>query len=258
MRILFIQTLFILMLTFQLTSCVTTRQTNYLQTPKNSIPTYKDTVSYQDYQLKKGDKLYIQVYSIDEKTNALFNGAENYSSALLSGSSTENNDLYAYIVLPDGNIELPLIGKVSVEGKTLREAKNIIGESLKPVLKLNSVDVRVISKSFSIIGSGKAGHFNFPREKVTIFQALAMADDLDFYTDRSKIRILRQTENGTQIKTFDIRSVDIINSEFYYLEPNDVIFLQPMKAKFFGITTFWTAISTLITTYSFGIIISKL
>ncbi|MFA5046842.1 MAG: hypothetical protein WC542_13035, partial [Paludibacter sp.] len=77
------------------------------------------------------------------------------------------------------------------------------------------------------------------------------------YTDRSKIRILRETENGSMIETFDLRSADIVHSRFYYLEPNDVIFLQPMRKQFFGVTTFWTAISTLVTTYSIGFIFYK-
>jgi polysaccharide export outer membrane protein len=80
---------------------------------------------------------------------------------------------------------------------------------------------------------------------------LAISGDVGLYTDRSKIKILRRTKDGTQIKTFDIRGEDIINSEFYYLEPDDVIFLQPMNAQFFGVTTFWSAVSTVITTVSF-------
>ncbi len=84
--------------------------------------------------------------------------------------------------------------------------------------------MRIVSRTFSIIGAGKAGRYNFPREKVNVYQALAIAGDLGFYVDRSKIKILRETEKGVQIKTFDIRSIDVINSEFYYLEPNDIYF----------------------------------
>jgi len=259
MRKTYVQFLFVLLSTFLLTSCITTHQTNYLQKPTNFIPAYKDTVSYQDYRLKAGDRLYIQVYSTDEKTNALFNGAGNMGMQMLSSSgSSETMDLYTYAVQPSGNIKFPLIGDVMVINKTLRETKELLEESIKPVLELNSVDVRMVGRSFSVIGSGKSGRFNFPKEKVNIYQALAIAGDIGAYTDRSKIRILRQNKNGTQIKTFDVRSIDIINSEFYYLEPDDVIFLQPMKQQFFGISTFWTAVSTVLTTYAFGTGIYKL
>ena len=258
MRKPFTQLLLFIVLALQLTSCITTHQINYLQPPKNLIPTYKDTFSYHDYRLKEGDRLSVQVYSMDEKTNILFNGSVNSGSQSMSGSgSNENLDLYTYLVQTNGTIQFPIIGDVTVKGKTVRETKEILEDAIKPLLKINSVDVRMVGRTFSIIGSGKSGRFAFPREKVNIYQALALAGDLGFSTDRSKVRILRVTENGNQIKTFDIRSKDIINSEFYYLEPDDVIFLQPMKEQFFGVSTFWMAVSTLVTTYSFGVIIYK-
>jgi len=254
----FIQLLIFIVLAFQLTSCITTHQINYLQSSKTSIPTYKDTFSYQDYHLKEGDRLSIQVYSMDEKTNALFNGSGGSASQMSSGSgSSENLDLYTYLVQTNGCIQFPIIGEVTVFGKTIRETKEILENAIKPILKVNSVDVRVVGRTFSIIGSGKSGKFPFPREKVNIFQALALAGDFGFYADRSKIKILRVTKNGNQIRTFDARRLDIINSEFYYLEPDDVIFLQPMKEQFFGVSTFWMAVSTLVTSYSFGVIIYK-
>lgn len=245
-----------MMITLQLTSCITTRQINYLQAPSNQIHAYKDSISYNDYRLKEGDRLFIQVYSTDEKTNALFNGSGNTGMQMLTGVS-ENMDLYTYLVKSDGNIKFPIVGEIYVKDKTLRETKEAIEDAIKPILKLNSVDVRMVGRTFSIIGSGKSGRFTFPREKVNIFQALAMAGDLGFYADRSKIRILRVTDKGNQIKTFDVRSIDIINSEFYYLEPDDIIFLQPMNEQFFGVSTFWAALSTLITTFSVGYFIYK-
>ena len=244
-------------LTFLLSSCITTRQTNYLQEAKNFIPAYNDSVNYQDYVLKNDDRLFIQVYSLDDKTNSLFNTNSNSNSQILSSTSNSSNlDLYTYIIYTNGCIKFPLVGDIRLAGKTIREAKEIIEEAIKPVLPVNSVDVRMIGRTFSIIGAGKSGKFTFPREKVNIYQAIAMAGDLGFYVDRSKIKILRETpDGGNVIKTFDIRSIDIINSEYYYLEPNDVIFIQPMKEQFFRVNSLWTAISTLVTTYSFGVIL---
>ena len=256
------QILLFMMLAIQLTSCITTHQLNYLQSPQNNIQTYKDTISYKDYRLKEGDRLFIQVYSTDDKTNTLFNGPGNTGMQMMTGSS-ENMDLYTYLVKPDGNIKFPLIGDLSVKGKTIRETKESLEQAIKSIHKANSVDsessvdVRMVGRTFSIIGSGKSGRFTFPKEKVNVYQALAMAGDLSYYADRSKVRILRVTENGNQIKSFDLRSASIINSEFYYLEPDDVIFLQPMKQQFFGVSTFWAALSTIITTYSLGYFVYK-
>ncbi|NDP22434.1 MAG: hypothetical protein GZ091_15320 [Paludibacter sp.] len=251
-----IQNLLLLLFAIQLSSCITTHHTNYLQETKNFIPSYNDSVSYQDYLIKEDDRLFIQVYSMDDKTNALFNGSGSQNTQLMSGTgSNQNLDLFTYIVHSDGNIIFPLVGEIYLKGKTIRQAKDFIETAIKPILVINSVDVRMVGRTFSVIGAGKSGKFTFPREKVNIYQAIAMAGDLGFYVDRSKIKILRETENGSIIKTFDVRSIDIINSEYYYLEPNDVIFIQPLKEQFFGVSTIWSAISTLVTTYSFGVII---
>jgi polysaccharide export outer membrane protein len=241
MRKTLIQFLFTLLLAFELTSCITTYQTNYLQTPNKSKSTLKSKAFYEEYRLKEGDRIYIQVYSTDDKTNALLNG--------MGG---EVSDLNSYLIETNGTIDFPIIGEIQLRSKTIREAKRAIEQAIKPLLKINSVDVRMRDQSFSIIGSGRSSRIPFPKEKVNIFQALAMVGDVGMYTDRSKIRILRKTEKGTIIKTFDIKNVDLINSEFYYLEPDDIIFLQPMSSQFFGVTTFWAAISTVITTISFG------
>jgi polysaccharide biosynthesis/export protein len=234
------------------TSCVTTHETSYLQQPKHGVQSYKDSVAYKDYKLKPGDKLMIQVYSTDDKTNTLFNGSQN-SSMLLSGGTNESVDLYVYTVDDEGKIVLPLIGTVDVIGKSLRDTKFLLEDSLKSVLPLNSVDVRLFGKCFSIIGAGKSGRFYMLKEKINIFEALSQFGDFGFYANRSKVKILRVDEQGkTQIKSFDIRSVDIINSDFFYIEPNDVIYVEPMYAQFFGATSLWTAISTVLTTYTLG------
>ena len=234
-------------------SCITTHQTNYLQKPKDFVAAYKDTFQYKAYILKENDRLSVMVYSTDDKTNTLFNGNSGVggSSQMLASGGGEGSDLYTYIIQANGKIDFPIIGEIHLKGKTLREAKEFIEEAIKPVLKISSVDVRLVGKSFSVIGAGKSGRFSFPKEKINIYQALAMAGDVSTFTDRSNVKILRVTEKGTQIKTFDIRSIDIINSEFYYIEPDDVIFLQPMNEQFFGVTTLWSTISTIITGASF-------
>jgi len=261
MRITIYRFLFLLVLTFQLSSCLTTRHINYLQEPKNFIPAYKDTFTYNEYKLKESDRLYIQVYSLDEKTNALFNGGGSMGGSQMvsaGGGNGANNsggnlDLYTYVIGTNGCIDFPIVSEIKLIGNTIRESKEIIENAIKPVLKISSVDVHMVGRSFSVIGAGKSGKFPFPHEKVNIYQAIALAGDFGTFTDRSKIKILRETEKGTLIKTFDIRSIDIINSEFYYLEPDDVIFLQPLNQQFFGATSLWTTISTVITSISFGV-----
>ena len=126
------------------------------------------------------------------------------------------------------------------------------------MIKINTVDVKLVEKYYSIISSSTSGRFPITREKINIFEALAMAGDIGTYGDRSKIRIIRETENGTQIKMFDVRSADIIHSEFYYVEPNDVIYIQDVNEQFFSVTSFPSLLATLISTFSLAIFIYDL
>ena len=82
-----------------------------------------------------------------------------------------------------------------------------------------------------------------------------MSGDLSFYAKRSNIQIIRQTENGTVVKTFDIRTKSIIDSEFYYIQPNDVIYVPFQNAKYVGASNFTNVISLVFTTVSFGMFI---
>ncbi len=248
-----------------LSSCVTSRRVNYLQEPDRTIPSYNDTITYKDYTLQIGDRLYIQVYSIDEKITALFNGGANtnmMSQIRMGNSST--TDLYTYIIDPEGNINFPTIGKVQVLGHTTREVKHMIEDGLAGVIIQEgdmpnlSVEVQIVQRYFSVIGASASGRFAINKEKVTIFEALAMARDIADFGDRAKVHIVREQGDSTVIKEFDVRSADIINSEFYYIEPNDVIYIPKIKGQAFGLNSAAATVSVVAATFSFGVFIYTL
>ena len=251
-----------MILPFLLASCVTSRRVNLLQEAgKNGIPIYTDTLSYEDYQLRIGDRLYIYVYSVDERINKMFNASgTGVSSQMLRQGSTSggSHDLYTYEVKSDGTIAFPMAGNVFVRGLTTREVKKLLESELGSFVKnygdfqMISVEVNIVSRRFSVISDRGSGTFSIPKEKITIFEALAMAGDIGDFGDRSRVRIVREKEGVTDIKTFDVRSKDIINSEFYYIEPNDVIYIQRIKGQSFGINSVTTTISVVATTLAFG------
>lgn len=251
----------IVLLPLLMASCVTSRRVNLMQEPgKNNIPHYTDTLSYEDYELRTGDRLYIYVYSVDERIDKMFNasGGGVSSSQMRQGSTGGGYDLYTYLVQDDGTIDFPMVGRVPVRGKTTRDVKHILEKELSSFIKgygeyqMMSVEVNIVRRSFSVISDRGSGTFNIQREKVTIYEALAMAGDIGDFGDRSKIRIVREKEGKTEVKVFDVRSKDIINSEYYYIEPNDVIYIQRIKGQSFGINSVTTSISVVATTLAFG------
>lgn len=243
-----------------LASCMTSKRLNYFQKPDGVIPSYSDTLIYEDYRLRVGDRLYVRVYSTHRETNELFNGGGIYQSAYLTQGNSAYSDLYSYTIQNDGSITFPMIGKVHMLGLTVREATKAMEQAItpylektnEPVMQFSSVDVRVIGRYFSVIGGGRSGYFPIQREKISIFQALAMAGDIGPYGDRGHVRIIRETATGTIVRQFDIRSEDILHSEFFYVEPNDVIYIQTLNDQFFSISNFPAFLATTISTLSFA------
>ena len=252
----------ILLLPLLMASCVTSKRVNLMQEPgKNGIPQYADTMSYEDYELRIGDRLYIYVYSVDERVDKMFNSSSGTIGMQIlqgSGGIGGSYDLYTYLVQEDGCIDFPMVGRVPVRGMTTRGVKRVLEDELSSFIKsygdyqMMSVEVKIVRRSFSVISDRGSGTFNIQKEKVTIFEALAMAGDIGDFGDRSKVRIVREKEGLTQVKEFDVRSEDIINSEFYYIEPNDVIYIQRIKGQSFGINSVTTSISVVATTLAFG------
>ena len=255
---------FLAIVAWALSSCVTARKVNYMQEPDRYIPHYADTLSFEDYQLRIGDRLYVYVYSLDEKVMEMYNaGGQSSNMRYQSGNIGGSYDLYTYLIDDDGNIDFPTIGKQYVRGKTTREVKWLLEDELSKLLSelpgysTVSVEVNIVNRSFSIIGA-QSGRYSINKEKMTIFEALALVGDLAEFNSRKEIKIIREIEGVTTIKTFDVRSKDIVNSEFYYIEPNDIIYIRQIPGYSFGINSASTALGATAATISFGVFIYTL
>jgi polysaccharide export outer membrane protein len=231
-----------------------------MQDPGKEIPTYKEVIEYQEYKLKPGDVVNIKIYSVNEETNKIFNSGNTQSSAFSNAGNGvgTNTNLQNYTIGADGKIRFPMIGEVLIAGFSVRDAKKIMEESLKPLYHFNNIELRITGRYFSIIDGSVSGNYPMVKEKVNIFQALAMGGDVSTSGDRSKVKIVRETQNGTIIREFDLRSKDIINSEFYYVEPYDIIYIQTRDDEFFNMTNLPSLFSSIVSTFSFTLFIYQL
>jgi len=246
-----------------LSSCVTARKVNYMQEPDKYIPSYADTLSFEDYELRTGDRLYVYVYSMDETVTKMYNAGRSGSDIryqMSQGQTGGSYDLYTYLIDDEGNIDFPTIGKIPARGYTVREVKKRIEKELSTLLRelpgyaTVSVEVNIVNRSFSVIGA-QSGRYMINKEKMTIFEALAMAGGLKEFNSRKEIKLVREKDGVTTVKTFDARSKDIINSEYYYIEPNDIIYIRQIPGYSFGINSAATAVGVTATTISFGVLI---
>ena len=256
--------LFLALVGFLLSSCVTSRKVNYMQEPDRYIPSYADTLSFEDYELRIGDRLYVYVYSTNENVQKMYNAGGANSAQMRqqmgNGALGGSYDLYTYLVDEEGNIDFPTIGKIYVQGLTTRDVKHKLEQELGTLLKeipgysTISVEVNIVNRSFSIIGA-QSGRYMINKEKMTIFEALALAGDLGEFNSRKEIKLVREKNGVTTIKTFDARSKDLVNSEYYYIEPNDIIYIRQIPGYSFGINHVTTVIGVTAATISFGVFI---
>lgn len=223
-------------------------------------------VSPEEYRIIPGDLLTINVYAWDPETARLFASYSagftwqglNENTAISASSQVRSLESVGHIrpvtVYADGTITFPYIGKVYVKGCTLLEAKNLISRKLDQFAEGTSADVTLANRYFSILGEGGADRITMTSTSMTIFQALAISTTIGDYADRSKVTVIRQNAGGSVTKTFDLRSKDIIDTEFYYIQPNDVIYVPQMKKKFLGTTSSFTGVFGLLTSVA-GVIV---
>ncbi len=230
------------------TSCVTNRKLTYLQEEGESrkvIP----SVAPEAYKILPYDNLYIRVVTPDPQFSAMFNSlpVASYSMSL----TEQTADLISYNVDKDGNIELPFAGKINVAGKTMETVTAEVERVLKGYISDAAVTVKLINNYVSLVGEVQhPGRYPIYKDRLNVFQALAMGGDLSEFSNRQKIQVIRQTTEGNRIEEFNLTDKSIMSSEFFYVMPNDVIYAKPMKGKFFKMNEFpYTVILSTITTF---------
>jgi len=219
-----------------LSSCGNTRQLQYMQgqfdTAKLSQAIYPDPV------IQKKDLISIIVYSDDPKASSYYNlpvqaATAPVSNTILTGAepvSSPNGS--AYLVSEAGEIQLPGIGKLQVAGLTKEQLDSIIISRVKDKLQNPYVIIRMISYRVTLIGEvTKPGQFTIPNERVSLLEAIALAGDLTPYGRRENVLIIREINGMRTFGRIDLRSPDILNSPFYYLQPNDVVYVDVNKTK---------------------------
>lgn len=221
-----------------LSSCVSQRQTKYLQDKVATLDRMNSSDLYVSARVKPLDELFIKVVSSD-KTLSSGEGTQ-----LASTFQTSTLFLYSYPVNKDGNINYPVLGKVFVKGLTLEEVERLLEDKLQDYLSDPSVSVKFVNNYITLLGEvKKPGRYDYTKEKINIFEALGLGGDLTDYGNGQRIAVIRNVDSIAKINYIDITNKNVINSELYNLKPNDVVYVEPMKAKMWGFTQFPFAIA---------------
>lgn len=213
-----------------LTGCQSYRRVPYLQNYESPQPT-----PLYDARIMPKDLLTIVVSCPEEPELAV-----PYNLTVASQVNTTQNSLNSqpalqqYLVDNAGNVDFPIIGELHLGGLTKSEAEQLIKDKLKPQFRETPiVTVRMVNYKISVIGEvASPGTFTISNEKVNIFEALAMAGDMTIYGIRDEIKLIREDENGKrEIFLLDLNDSNILQSQFYYLQQNDILYVTPNKTK---------------------------
>ena len=215
-----------------MSSCYSHRVIGYLQEPTkmNKLPQY-DSVTYEPYRIRVNDEIIYRLVTMDETMSKMLGTNNNYSYGQYANS---------YRVYADGTIDLPFLEPIKIQGLTEVEAQDTIRAAFQEIIPDADVKVALYNKYFSVIGDAHSSQYYIYKEKMNIFQALAMTGDVMTSGDRRHIRIIRPRDNGQEpeVLEFDIRTNSIIDSKYYYIYPNDVIYVARERNSFYTVQNY--------------------
>ena len=238
-----------------MSSCVSRKKLTYLQYSAESARSdlfadQQASVTPEAYKVMPYDNLYVRVITPDPQWSSLFN-----ADVGTAGITQESAALSGYTVDAQGTIEIPFVGKVPVGGKTLPEIKAELDLILKNYVTDAAIMVRLVNNYVSIIGEVRLpGRYMLTKDRITIFDALAIAGDMSDYSNRQKVQLIRPSPYGPIVKEFSLADRSILSSEYYYIMPNDIVYAVPRQSRAFQAnSSVWTIFLTTITS-TLGII----
>ncbi|RGK26992.1 polysaccharide export protein [Bacteroides intestinalis] len=215
-----------------LMSCkTTTNNITYFQDLDNLAAYSGDNINYAP-KIVPDDELSISVSGVDPNAVAVFNMP--LSSYLTPGETSVNITpaLHTYLVDSKGNIDFPVLGKISVGGMTRSELTDLITKKLTTYVKDPIVTIQIRNFKVSVLGEvTKPGTVSVPNERLSVLDAIGMAGDLTIYGNRKNVLLIRDNGGKKEYHRFDLTSIESLNSPYYYLQQNDVLYVEPNKAR---------------------------
>lgn len=226
------QLLILVLIAAFLASCNSYEKLTYLQDIEE---TRDDGLFKKDkpgYLLQPGDLLYIQILTENQEINELFNPLMGTNSAQYL--RPETMFYTSYLVNDSGYIEMPLLDKIYISGLTIDQANDSIKIHAKKYLKNPQIIAKLANFKFTVLGEVKTpGVKQITANQVNIMEALAHGGDITLNGNRKKILLLRQTAEGTKSYRINLAKSDIVDSDLYYIMPNDIIYVEPLKSTLF-------------------------
>lgn len=237
-------------ITIFLSSCITNRNLEYINTENTRI---KSTT--YDYVIQKEDLLSVQISSTTKSEYDFFNLQETSNPQLMA----KNPYLYGYLVKPDGIVTLPMIGSVKVEGFTISEVEDIIEDTASTYFKDPIVKVNILNFNVSILGEvNSPGEYDIIRSNQNIFHLIGKSNDLTEFANRKKVKIIRKNGiESTRVIYLDLTDPKILNNKNIYLHPQDIVYIEPLNDFYAGFKSMSSVISLGISSITLYLLITN-
>jgi polysaccharide export outer membrane protein len=227
-------TLFLSTLVVLLCSCGSTKDIAYFQNAQ--YIDFEQSKYLYDAKIMPKDVLSITVSTTNPDAAKPFNLSVPTTFSAVNSSLYTTGQLQSYLVDNEGCIDFPIVGSLKVGGLTKSDCEQLILSKIKPYLNENErpiVTVRMTNYKISVLGEvARPGMFTVTNEKINILEALAQAGDLTIYGVRTNVKLIREDETGKKkIYTLNLNDASLINSPYYYLQQNDIVYVEPNKVK---------------------------
>ncbi len=237
-------------------SCVPQKEIKILQPTEGQEYNMKvfNPIDQAQYTLGKGDNLYINITIKDPKQEASSSFSQKTNNSYFSEVGIYLN---SYTVDVNGNILLPVVGNIKVEGLTTAKVKTLLEERLSKFVIDPTVVVKLVNFNITILGEVRIpGEYKVYQNRINLLEAFALAGDITTYGNRKQVKLLRQNGKKIDMHILNLTDESIIESPYYYLRPNDVLYVEPLKGKQFAFETFpygllFSTISTVIMLITF-------
>jgi polysaccharide biosynthesis/export protein len=242
--------LILVVIAVSFSSCTSYKQMVYLQNIDSSSTENFFPKVRPDYKIQAQDILFIRVLTLNQDVSDLINSTPTNTSNLYNNEASMY--IFGYNVSDSGYVELPVLGKVYVAGETLDGAKEALSKRAAVYLKDATIVVKLISFKYSVFGEVlRPGVFYNYNNQLTVLEAISEAGNLTDYANRKKVLVIRPTSKGTRTFRLDLTKKNILSSDGFYLLPNDMVYVEPIKSKTFRlnmptVSLFLTSVSTLI------------
>ena len=241
--------IWLLLAVLAFSSCRQNKELVYLQNRSEEEKTqYISPSNLEEYKIQVSDILYIKIFSMNQDLVNIFNAK---ASNNVSQVRYDQSSMYfeGYMVNDSGFVAMPVLGDIKIAGKNLKEVEEAIKAKASNYIKDLSVVVKLANFKITMIGEVKRpGMYYMYQRQTSLLDALGQAGDLTDYGNRKNVLLIRPDETGSKTYRIDLTDHNLLASEFFYLKPNDIIYVEPLRSK--GLRLIVTDYGTILTAIS--------